>query len=146
MSLTRSEYRKLGLELVSLEDNRSLTPKKPSMVAENKNGRAENSINILLEQALMQKRDEMMDNFSHVLQCMSIETSASSSRDHFGGTSPFKVQFNFDILVFEVQIDVDASEKWLNLLEGYFSVHNLSDGENITSALLKALPHIIDSE
>jgi hypothetical protein len=33
-------------------------------------------------------------------------------------------------------------EKWLNLLEGYFSVHNLSDRENITFALLKALPHV----
>jgi hypothetical protein len=41
--------------------------------------------------------------------------------NHFGGTSPFKVQVNFDILVFEGQIDVDALEKWLNLLEGYFS-------------------------
>jgi hypothetical protein len=31
MSPTRSEYRKLGLKLVSLEENRSRTPKKPSM-------------------------------------------------------------------------------------------------------------------
>jgi hypothetical protein len=37
---------------------------------------------------------------------------------------------------------VDALEKWLNLLEGYFSVHNFSDRENITFALLKALPHV----
>jgi hypothetical protein len=37
MSPTRSEYNKLGLELVSLEDNLSRTPKKPSMVEENKN-------------------------------------------------------------------------------------------------------------
>jgi hypothetical protein len=62
--------------------------------------------------------------------------------DHFGGTSPFKVQVNFDIPVFEGQIDVDALEKWLNLLEGYFSVHNFSDREKITFALLKALPHV----
>ena len=32
MSSTRSEYSKLGLELVSLEDNHSHTPNKPSMV------------------------------------------------------------------------------------------------------------------
>jgi hypothetical protein len=32
MSLMRSEYSKLGLELVSLEENFSHTPKKPSMV------------------------------------------------------------------------------------------------------------------
>jgi hypothetical protein len=63
-------------------------------------------------------------------------------KHHFGGTSPFKVQVNFDIHVFEGQIDAEALEKWLNLLEGYFSVHNFSDRENITFALLKDLPHV----
>jgi hypothetical protein len=62
--------------------------------------------------------------------------------DQFGGTSPFKVHVNFDIPIFEGQIDEDALEKWLNILEGYFSVHNFSDRENITFALLKALPHV----
>jgi hypothetical protein len=142
MSPTRSEYSKLGLELVSLEENRSRMPKKPSMAEEKKNDGAKDSINLLLEQALTRQRDEMMENFSHILQCLSITTGASSSRDHFGGTSPFKVQVNFDILVFEGQIDVDALEKWLNLLEGYFFVHNFSDREKITFALLKALPHV----
>jgi hypothetical protein len=33
-------------------------------------------------------------------------------------------------------------EKWLNFLEGYFSIHNFSDRENITFSLLKALPHV----
>jgi hypothetical protein len=33
-------------------------------------------------------------------------------------------------------------EKWLNLLEGYFYVHNFFDKEKITFALLKALPHV----
>ena len=84
----------------------------------------------------------MMDNFSHIIQRMSIATGASSSSNHFGGTSPFKVQVNFDILVFEGKIDADALEKWLNLLEGYFFVHNFSDRENITFSLLKALPHV----
>jgi hypothetical protein len=52
MSPTRSEYSKLGLELVSLEDNHSHTPKKPSMVEEKKNDGADDPINLLLEQAL----------------------------------------------------------------------------------------------
>jgi hypothetical protein len=124
MSPTRSEYSKLGLELVSLEDNRSRTPKKPSMVEENKNDGADDPINLLLEQALTRQRDEMMENFSHILKCLSIASGAYSSRGHFGGTSPFKVQVNFDIPVFEGQIDAEALEKWLTLLEGYFSVHN----------------------
>jgi hypothetical protein len=114
------------------------------MVAENKNDRAKDFINMLHEQALAQQRDEMMENFSHILQCMSIATGSSSSSDHFGGTSPFKIQVNFDIPIFEGQIDAYALEKWLNLLEGYFSVQNFSDGEKTTFALLKALPNVKD--
>jgi hypothetical protein len=52
MSPMRSEYRKLGLKLVSLEDNHSRTPKKPSMAEEKKNDGADDPINLLLEQAL----------------------------------------------------------------------------------------------
>jgi hypothetical protein len=35
-------------------------------------------------------------------------------------------------------------EKWLNLIEGYFFIHNFSNSENITFALFKALPHVRD--
>jgi hypothetical protein len=94
------------------------------MVEENKNDEADDPINLLLEQALTRQRDEMMENFSHILQCLPITAGTSSSSGHFGGTSPFKVQVNFDIPVFEGQIDAEALEKWLTLLEGYFSVHN----------------------
>jgi hypothetical protein len=52
MSPKRSEYSKLGLELVSLEDNHSRTPKKPSMAEEKKNDGVDDPINLLLEQAL----------------------------------------------------------------------------------------------
>ena len=54
MSPKRSEYSKLGLELVSLEDNLSHTLNNPSMEEENKNDRENDSINFLLEQDLMQ--------------------------------------------------------------------------------------------
>jgi hypothetical protein len=142
MSPLRSEYSKLGLDIVSLEDNLSRTPKKPSMVEEKKNDRAYDPINLLLEQALMRQRDEMMENFSHILQCLPIALGGSSSSGHFGGTSPFKVQVNFDIPVFEGQIDAEALEKWLTLVEGYFFIDNFSDKEKITFALLKSLPHV----
>jgi hypothetical protein len=84
----------------------------------------------------------MIENFSYILQCPPITTGVSSSRGHFGGTSTFKVQVNFDIPIFEGWIDVDTLEKCLNLLEGYFSVHNFFDREKITFTLLKALPHV----
>jgi hypothetical protein len=41
-------------------------------------------------------------------------------------------------------IDADVVDKWFNLLEGYFLVHNFSDREKITFALLKAIPHVKD--
>jgi hypothetical protein len=138
----RSEYSQLGLELVSLEDNHSHMPKKPSMVAEKKNDEAKYFVNMLLEQALARQRDKMMENFAHILQCLPTTTCAYSSIDHFGGTSPFKVQVNFYVPVFEGHIDADALKKWLNLVEGYFSVQNFSDREKITFTLLKALPQV----
>jgi hypothetical protein len=66
---------------------------------------------------------------------------AYSSSDHI---TPFEVQGNFDIPLFEGLIDADAVDKWLNLLEGYFSFHNFSDRKKITFALLKVIPHVKD--
>jgi hypothetical protein len=88
----------------------------------------------------MQKGDKMMDFFSQILRLLPTIVDESSSNNHFGSIAPFKVQVNFYIPVFEYQIDVDALEKWLNLLEGYFSVHNFSDREKITFALFKGCP------
>jgi hypothetical protein len=84
----------------------------------------------------------MMESFTHILQRLSIKTCTYSSSDHFGGTSPFKVQDNFDIPIFEGQIDANSLEKWLIMLEGNFSVHNFFNRENITFTLLKDLPHV----
>jgi hypothetical protein len=78
----------------------------------------------------------MMDNFAQILRRLPTGEASSSS----GHATPFKVQVNFDIPLFEGLIDADVVDKWLNLLEGYFSVHNFSDRENITFALLKVFP------
>ena len=42
--------------------------------------------------------------------------------------------------MFEGQIYEDVVYRWLNLLEGYFLVHDFSNWEKITFALLKAAP------
>ena len=81
-----------------------------------------------------------MDIFVQILQWLPTGNTSSSS----GGAAPFKVQINFDIPIFEGHIDADAVDKWLNLLEGYFFVHNFSNRENITFALLKVVPHVKD--
>jgi hypothetical protein len=101
MSPTRSEYSQLGLKFVSLEENHSHMPKKPSMEKKKKDGEAEDSINMVLEQYLARQRKEMMENFAYVLQHLLIAIGTSSSSENFGGTSPFKVQVNFDIPIFE---------------------------------------------
>jgi hypothetical protein len=85
------------------------------MEAENKNDGAKYSINMLIEQALMRQRVEMMDNFAHILKRLLIETNTSPYNNDFGGTCLFQVQINFDILIFEGKIDADSLEKWLNL-------------------------------
>jgi hypothetical protein len=53
------------------------------MAEENKNDEAEDPINLLLEQALTLQRDEMIENFSHILQRLSIIADTSSSSSHF---------------------------------------------------------------
>ena len=84
-----------------------------------------------------------MDNFVQILQRLPKgDTSTSSS--YSGNATPFKVQVKFNILIFEGQIDAKAVDKWLSLLEGYFSVHDFCSRGKITFALLKAAPHVKD--
>jgi hypothetical protein len=68
MSPTRSGYRELGLELVSLEENHSRQPKWPPMVEEKRDEGAEDPIKLFLEESLTQQRNEMLENFSQILQ------------------------------------------------------------------------------
>jgi hypothetical protein len=82
----------------------------------------------------------MMDSFAQIIRRLPTGNASSSNR----GTAPFKVQINFDIPIFEGQIDTDVVDKWLNLMEGYFSIHNFSNKEKITFALLKVVPHVKD--
>jgi hypothetical protein len=80
----------------------------------------------------------MMDNFIQILRWMPTGEAYSSS----GHATPFKVHVNLDIPLFEGLIDAYAVDKWLNLLEEYFSIYNFSDREKITFALLKVVPHV----
>jgi hypothetical protein len=77
MSLLRSEYSQLGLEFYLVEDNHSHTPKKPSIVVGKK--------------AVMRQRDEMMDNFSHLLEgylCFQFFFPGKRSPSHSSILSP----------------------------------------------------------
>ena len=82
---------------------------------EKKDEGARDPIKIFLEEALEKQRNAMMDKFFQILQRLPID-GASASSSHSGVATPFKVQVNFDIPIFEGQIDTDAVDRWLNLL------------------------------
>jgi hypothetical protein len=48
----RLEYRELGLEIVSLEENNSPPPRKPPTMEENRDNEARDSIKLFLKEAL----------------------------------------------------------------------------------------------
>jgi hypothetical protein len=129
---TRSKYKELGLKLVSLEDKISRTPKKYGGIGDH--------FKMFLEESLMKNMNEMMDSFTQILMRLPTGDASSSRR----GITPFKVQINFDISIFEGHIDADVLDKWLNLLEEYFYVHNFSNREKITFVLLKVVPRVKD--
>jgi hypothetical protein len=139
----RSGYKELGLDLVEPLQDQPRKPRRPPMGEEKKDEEARDPIKLLLEEALEKQRNAMMDKFSRILQRLPTG-SASTSSSHSGGATPFKVQVNFDIPIFEGQIDGDVVDRWLNMLEGYFSVHDFSDRERIIFALLKATPNVKD--
>ena len=143
MSPTRSGYKELGLDLVEPLQDQPRKPRWSLMGDEKKDEGVGDNIKIFLEEALKKQMNTMMDNFAQILQRLSTG-GASASNNHSGGATPFKVQVNFDIPIFEGQIDENSVDKWLNLLEGYFSVHDFSDREKIIFALLKVGPHVKD--
>jgi hypothetical protein len=77
------------------------------MAGENKYEETRYPFKLLIEEALMQKRDDMMDSFTQIFLWLPTCNASSSS----GGTIPFKVQINFDIPIFEIQIDANVVDK-----------------------------------
>jgi hypothetical protein len=70
------------------------------MGEEKKDEGAGDPIKMLLEEALEKQRNTMMDNFAQILQ--RIPTGgASTSRRHSGDATPFMVQVNFEITIFD---------------------------------------------
>lgn len=113
------------------------------MADENKDEGARDPIKILLKEALERQRNAMMDNFAQILQWLPRGDTSTSSSDS-GNATPIKVRVNFGIPTFESQIDADVVDKWLNLLEGYFFVHDFSRREKSMFALLKTTTHVKD--
>ena len=62
MSPTRSKYKELGLELISLEEKSYRMPNKPLMAGENKDDGIGDPFKLLIEEALTQQWNDMMDS------------------------------------------------------------------------------------
>ena len=77
---------------------------------ENKDEGVRDPMKILLKEALEKQRNVMMDKFSQILEWPPTGGTYTSI-NNFGGTTPFKVHVNFDIPIFEGQIDVDVINK-----------------------------------
>ena len=107
MSPTRSGYKELGLNLVEPLQGQPPKPRQTPMGDEKEYEGARDPIQILLEEALEKQRNAMMDNFSQILQRLPTD-NPSASNSHSGSATPFKVQVNFDIPIFEGKIDADA--------------------------------------
>ena len=99
--------------------------KRPLMEGEKKYDGTGDPFKLLIEESLMQQRNEMMDSFAQILRRLPTGDTSSSNV----GTAPFKVQIKFNIPIFEGHIDANVVDKWLNLLEGYFSIHNFLNRE-----------------
>lgn len=89
------------------------------MAEEKKDEGVGDPFKILVEEALKQQRNTMMDKFAQILQQLP-KSGTFTSSSNSGSATSFKVQVNFEIPIFEGQIDVDVVDKWLNMLEGYF--------------------------
>ena len=81
------------------------------MVEETRDDRAGDPIKLLLEEALMRQWNEMMDNFGQIICQWPTTSDTSTSSGHSGSAPPFQVHINFDIPIFEGQIDADV---WRN--------------------------------
>ena len=70
------------------------------MVEEKKVERAGDPFKIFLEEALEQQRNTMMDKFSQIHERLP-NGDASPSSNYSGSATPFMVQVNFEIPIFE---------------------------------------------
>jgi len=112
------------------------------MADEKKDEGVGDPIKILLEEALERQRNAMMDSFAQILQRYP-EATLRLPAATLEIPRPLRYKLILKSPSSRVK-DADAVDKWLNLLEGYFTFHEFSSQEKIVFALLKAAPHVKD--
>ena len=84
----------------------------------------------------------MFDQFSEILMRFASTSRESSTSPHSDIISPFKVQMNLDILNLEGKIEAESVNNWVQQLESYYVVNQLSEAEKITIASLKMSTYV----
>ena len=100
MSLMKAGYKELGLGMVEPLQDHPRKSRRPPMGDENKYEGTKYPIKMLLEEALEKQRNTMMDKFAQILQWLPTG-GASASSSHSSCATPFKVQVNFNIPIFD---------------------------------------------
>ena len=140
MCSTRSGYKKLGLEPIDPFPDQSRRVRQQPMGDGNKYDGVGDKFRMFLEESLARQMNKIMEKIVQILRWLLIGEASSSS----GHATPFKVHVNFYIQLLEGLIDFYVVDKWLNMIEGYFSVHNFFNREKIIFSLLKVIPHLKD--
>ena len=75
-------------------------------------------------------------SFNEILLRVTANFGESSTWSHSNKISPFKVQMNLDIPNLGGNIDAESIDNWVQQMESYYVVNQLSEAENITMASL----------
>ena len=73
---------------------------------------------------------------------LTLKYEESSTRPQSDKIIPFKVKMNMDILNLEGKIDTEFFDNWVQQLESYYSMNQLSEAGKSTIASLKMLTSI----
>ena len=79
----------------------------------------------------------MFSQFSEILMKFTVNFRESLTLSHSDKIISFKVLMNLDIQNLEDKIDVESIDNWVEQLESYYFVNQLSEAEKITIASLK---------
>ena len=107
------------------------------MAKEIDNRHATDKTDKLIEKALARQPTEMFTQFNNNLMQFASAFRESLTKSHSHKINPFKVKMNLDILNLEGNIDAESIDNWVQQLESYYSVNQLSEAENITIESLK---------
>ena len=106
------------------------------MVEEENNRHATDETKQIIEKALARQWTEMFTQFSEILMRVTSNSRESSTQHHSDKIISFKVQMNLDIPNLEGKIDAESIDNWVQQLESYYAVNQLSEAEKITIASL----------